>query len=166
MDLDTIKLKIRKNKDIIYTNGYGILVFVLWSLVKLILYLVDIAPYVSPGVEDELDVVYSSLTLASSLIECAIAIATGVVAINAGKKDKPYRSSLIALAVITCFLSIDFIIFDFWVAMFLVETFSSTALIGVITDVFFFSVVLVLLVAAIKLYKLEKKAKGLNYHEC
>ena len=106
MDLETIKLKIRKNKDIIYTNGYGVLVFILWNLIKVILYSVDAVPEVDPEVATELDILFSSLFSSVLAAITIFTIITGIMAIRVGKKNSRHRIALIVLSVITCLLSL------------------------------------------------------------
>ncbi|MCQ2795412.1 MAG: hypothetical protein MJ214_04340 [Bacilli bacterium] len=165
MDLETIKLKIRKNKDIIYMNGYGVLVFMLWSLIKIILYLVDIAPEVSPGVDDNLDIIYLSLVIASSVIDDAFTIITGLLAIRVGKNNKPHYTALIVLSIITCSLGLEFLVGDILLCVILASDTSATIIANILTDTFFLTMTVFLTISAFKLNNLRRLEKEATTNE-
>lgn len=164
MDLETIKLKIRKNKGIIYTNGYGVLIFMLWSLIKITLYLVDVAPDVTPDVNDDLYIIYMSLVSSSSIIADVLAAITGFLAIRVGKNNKKRYISLIVLSTITCFLNLQFVAGDIYLCVIIADDIA-TLIISVLTDVFFFTMTLFLMISAFRLKRLTKLEKEATTNE-
>lgn len=163
MDLESIKLKIRKNKDIIYTNGYGVLVFILWDLIKIVLYSVDAAP--DSAMSNDLDTLYLSLfssVLAAITILTAI---TGFMAIRVGKKNSRHRIALIVLSIITCLFSVQLMVDDIYLCMIIASYSISIYIVSILTDIFFFMMTLFLTISSFKLNRLRKLEKEANTNE-
>lgn len=160
MDLETIKLKIRKNKDTIHVDGYGVLIFMLWSLIKIILYSIDATPENHQSVDSNFNLIYLSSIISISLIEDILTVITGYIAIQVGKKNKPRYVALVVLSVITCILSLEFVAGDIWLCIVIANEAIGTAIVGIITDALFLALTLSLTISAIKLNKLRKLEKG------
>lgn len=163
MDLESIKLKIRKNKDIIYTNGYGVLVFILWDLIKIVLYSVDAAP--DSAMSNDLDTLYLSLfssVLAAITILTAI---TGFMAIRVGKKNSRHHVALIVLSIVTCLFSIQLMVDDIYLCVIVVSYGIPISIISVLTDFFFFTMVLLLTISSFKLNRLCRLEKEASINE-
>lgn len=165
MDLETIKLKIRKNKDIIYTNGYGVLVFILWDLIKIVLYSIDASPDTSPIKANDSSLLYLSLFVSVLAAITIFAAITGYMAIRVGKKNSKRYVALIVLSVITCLFSVQLMIDDIYLCTIIVSYGLSISVISVLTDIFFFVMTLILTIASFKLNRLRKLEKEANTNE-
>lgn len=165
MDLETIKLKIRKNKDIIYTNGYGVLVFILWDLIKIVIFSIDASPDTSSVSAIDLDVIYLSLISSVLAAITILAAITGFMAIRVGKKNSKRYVALIVLSVITCLFSVQLMVDDIYLCTIIASYSISIYIISILTDVFFFMMTLFLTISSFKLNRLRKLEKEANTNE-
>lgn len=170
MKLQEIQKKIRRQKDLLATNGYGVIIFILWNFVKSI---ISVQPIVSPEnnmteISEETLIIISIVLIAFLgllFLEVFAGIFTGIFAIREGQKDKKAGKKLRIFSTILCVFGLIFVFGD--IASFISKPEFSTALfISMIIDFVYCMFAIFIVVSSMyltRLYKLEKEA---NINEC
>ena len=107
-----IQRLIRKNKDILYTAGYGLLIFVLWGLLKTILYVFGILPSMS---EDQFSVESTSYLiyiLTATIFSDILSFIVFYLCRREGRNDIKVGKILRILGGLLLIFSIGFVIGD------------------------------------------------------
>ena len=105
MQKDLILKRTRKNRDILSACGYGVIVFCLWGLIKILIW----AFIIVPGLEIDPSTISSSNYfwpyVINTIILYIFSFLTGLFSVRNGKKDKNY-------IVLICIFSIPLVILN------------------------------------------------------
>ena len=161
MKQDELKRKIWKNKDILITCGYGIIIFIVWGFIKQLLY----SMYIVPSNEELEGDTYFVLNLVLNLVLLAVCLATGLLARKYGKKDKKEKPAIFILSILLSIFTSLIVFIDSLLIFVIIDQFDIIALVSVIMDILFYILVLRVTCSAFKLRKLYKIREA-NNNEC
>lgn len=99
MKLSIIERLVRKNKDVLATCGYGVIVFLLWGLVKTVIWAYDILPTYYPNLESSSAIRYVAIYVISYSLFYILCVLTGIFSIQEGKKDKKRGLAICLLSI-------------------------------------------------------------------
>ncbi|MCQ2802442.1 MAG: hypothetical protein MJ225_02020 [Bacilli bacterium] len=99
MKLSLIEKLIRKNKDVLATCGYGIIVFLLWGIVKTVIWAYDILPTYYPTMDGQSAITYVSIYTTTYSLFYIFSVLTGIFSIQEGKKDKKRGLAICILSI-------------------------------------------------------------------
>lgn len=157
MEKEEISLKIRKYHDILATAGYGVIVFVLWNLLKTIIYIRDIIPLLNDETRSLSDEFAGYLFSGIAIIFYIFVVIAGIFAIKEGKGGRRFNVLGRVLPLILSVISISFIIVDI-MAFVRLKQFDTIYLINIVSDFICNGILFALTISAFilkKLYKLE-----------
>ena len=144
---------IRKNRDILLTNGYGVIVFVLWNLIKGVIYIETFIPGVAEEVVVGEKILYVILIAIVTFLETMTGFTVGALAIKAGKKGSRIPIPLIVSCIILGLFAIFFVVSDI-IACFLYGTFDLMLFLSTLVDTGYLMFVFALIISCFKLNKL------------
>lgn len=156
IDLETpeITRKVNKHKAILTAAGYGIIVFILWNIIKGIIYL----RYFLPENQEVSDLGYSIGYIVLVSVNTVICLVTAYYAGRIAKKDKKINAVFIVLTVLV--LLVGCLTFGLDIAtLCLLDKFSIISVFLFVADIIFFVFTIQIFVSAIVLKKIEKGQK-------
>lgn len=156
MEVSENKRKFRKYKDKLATAGYGVVIFILWGIIKELFYL----KWYFPNNEEIADKGYLIGFSIFSLVLLGICLATGILARKYGRSDYKEKTIFIVFSFILGFLVIASLFFDIALLFTVLDDFDVLAFITLIADVSFFVFVLQILISIFLLknvYKTDNK---------
>lgn len=155
MNLEKVKKNIRKHKDVLATCGYGVLVFLVWTLVKVIIFVGSIIPEITTNSQ----VLYSVSYLSIFLVNTTIGAICGFLALKEGKNNKTGNIVLRVLSVLLSLIAAFNLVVDVFTDV-SDGTFSFVIIVTYIADVAFLIICLQIMISSFKLlkfYKLEEE---------
>lgn len=158
MEINEIQRNIRKNKDILNSSGYGILVFFAWNIVKIFVYVYGLGSFVSPGVEDESDILYRFIISTQSALQLFIGIFIAIFFMrnyHPNKKMDIIKKSLLMLFVL---IALSFIAVDIFLLI-ISRSFDAVIIFSLIMDCVYATLVIYAVISFFKLVKLTKLEK-------
>lgn len=157
------KSQILKNKDILATSGYALIIFTLWSIVKALLYFY-FAPDFVQTVLEELTVYglgdINYITYICIAVDFAVKIFIGLCAIGEGKKHKNESYFYIILSFVLIVFSLISIASDLYLLIKYIDAISIVVL-SLVVDLILTYIIISIAVCAIK-NKKYKNIKGVN----
>ena len=152
-----IKKQIRKNQDLLSSCGYGVIIFLLWSFVKLTIYIINLWPDAGQPFDPERKIYIISL-ISSSSVQLIIGLIAGYLTYKEGKHDKKCGLILRIFSIILVIMGIGFVVGDSYLFVELGE-FDVILLVTLIIDLLYLFFCIVVMVSALKLSKLYKLDK-------
>ena len=133
MDQEEVSRKIWKNKDILSTCGYGIIILIVWDFIKQILY----SFYITPDTEAISTETYTLSTLIFEAALLIICIVTGILAGKYGKSSKKEKPLIVVFSIILAVFSIAAVVADALALGYLFKEVKVISILSVITDFLF-----------------------------
>lgn len=161
MNQTELKRKIWKNKDILSTCGYGVIIFIVWTFIKQLLYSMHIMPSNDELAED----IYSIISVIYNTVIFIACLATGFLARKYGRKDRKEKPTIFVLSIILSILSVLTVFVDSFLLIYIIEEFDILSLIAVIMDLLFCIFVIRIASSVFTLKKLYKIREA-NNNEC
>lgn len=158
MELPEIRRNIRKNKDILHTAGYGILVFIIWGFIKLFIYIFAVAPLITPEKEDIFDQIFLYSTIGFGIIDLIISIFIVLTCIREYKFKKRFNLFKKILFIVLAILAFIYFVEDVFIQI-ATKTFDVTLIFLTLSDLIYFYICLRLTISYFLLSNLSKKEK-------
>lgn len=150
---------IRKNKDILYTAGYGLLIFVLWTLLKTILYVFGILPSADESQASVESTNYLIYILAVTIFSDILTIIVFYLSRKEGRNDFKVGKILRILAGLLVIATIGFVIGDIIVQI-KIGQFDMIGILIIVGEVIYTIFTILVFVSSLRLsnlYKLEEE---------
>lgn len=152
-----IRRNTHKYKDFLATGGFGIIMLIVWGLIKGIIYI----RWIVPQLTDVSEQAFSWTATGVNLIEFTLCLFTGFFAKKSGKGDKKEKISLLILTILIIILGLAITASDIYVVVQYNE-FDLISIISIIGDVlflFFSGLILFSILKLKQLYKMQKEVK-------
>lgn len=152
-----IRRNIHKYKDFLATAGFGIIVLIVWGLIKTIVYVRWFLPQLNNSAEQ----VFSWTATGLNILEFALCLFTGFFAKRSGKSDKKEKPILLILTILLLFFGLVITASDIYFIIQYNEV-DIISIISLLSDTLFLFFVGLILVSIFKLKKLYKAQKEVN----